>query len=264
MLAQALGFCGFPTRGIGGAVQMGLALLVGLASGFGVVAPSYSQTSDLPPPPTTLPTTMRSPIPGTSEPTPTVLMPDASAISAPLGNLSTSFTSAVVSGFRVLIPSDNPTLLAQARQIEPQAFIHTINDVRFIQLGAYRTEAAARQRVDELAQQGLETQIQAFGGEFPTGTSPFNPRSNPYNSQVNRQPIDRGYYVVIPVTVPEVNGLRRQLLNLGVPSGNLVLRDRPYGLHFAIGIYREVGAAKTMNQYLLEQGVRNTRVYLQR
>jgi hypothetical protein len=243
-----------------------------ISSTFGFIAPSQSQTSDLPPPPAPtigVPASAGSAASAITPLVPTVLTPTGANPALynsgilPVTTVPSLLTSSMVSGFRVVIPNNDPNVLAQVKQIEPQAFMHTIGDVQFIQLGAYRTEAAARQRADALALQGIGTEIHSFGGSI-AGTSSYNPRQSPRSPGVNSQSLDRGYYVIIPMTAAEVNTLRRQLINLGVPTQNLVLRDQPHGLHFAIGIYREAGAAKTMNSYLLERGVRNARVYLQR
>ncbi len=178
--------------------------------------------------------------------------------------------------YRVLIPSDNPTLLAQAQSIEPTAFLQSINGQRVIQVGLYSNATIAQQQVSRFQAQGMPVRIEpaavtfiqptamqsqpsALSMESPSNLSPMNPLPQPsllsapsnlppsQPAPLSRQPkATAGYYVIIPVSQQQTARVQNFLVQLGIPAQYILLRDRPFGLHYAIGIYSQRGTAEKL------------------
>lgn len=192
--------------------------------------------------------------------------PPPPAVSVP--NAIPSVTAPAVpsaAAYRVVLNSDRADWLAIAKQVQPQAFLTTIGGNRVIQMGAFTTEASARKAAAQYAAKGLPASIQGIGGTI----SPASPSvslgagrsSQPIGSVITT--VDKGYYVVIPVSSETANQVRAKLAQLKVPSRYLFLRQEPLGLHWAIGVYPNRQAAEKMDQYLRSQGGLDSRVFFQ-
>ncbi|OUC13103.1 MAG: hypothetical protein B0A82_19045 [Alkalinema sp. CACIAM 70d] len=159
---------------------------------------------------------------------------------------------AVVPAYRVLV-NDSTVSLDRAKQIEPQAFITTIGNQRWIQVGAFSTQNAAFQRVQQFANQGIATQVVGVDAQ----------RYSPGQPRTSRTTFPTGYYVVVPVEVDQINAIARRLVNLGISAQNTNLREKPLGLHFAIGVYGDRQAAEQLSDYLRSEGELDARVFYQ-
>ena len=188
--------------------------------------------------------------------------------------------SSTTTGYRVIIPSDNPSLLAQAKALEPTAFLQTLNNQRFIQVGLYGNESIAQQQVARFQAQGMPVIIQGSGvpsasaipnvspnlsiapSQLPSVYSPNN--SNNPSALPVVQTTAKGYYVIVPTQPGEVNNVQSQLNQLGIPSQYLFLRDRPFGIHYAIGVFSQRRQADTMASLIRSRGQLDSRVHYER
>jgi hypothetical protein len=199
------------------------------------------------------------------------------------GAPSMTYNTAPMTAFRVIIPSDNPTLLAQAKAIEPTAFFQTLNGQRVIQVGLYGNESIARQQVTRFQNQGMPVMIQSAEGissSVPMAPQPlpalspnhstgFNPNAfNPNAFNPNPLPVvqtsAKGYYVIIPTAPSDVNAVQAQLNQLGIPSQYIFLRDRPFGIHYAIGVFSQRSQADKMADLLRSRAQLDSRVHFER
>ena len=182
--------------------------------------------------------------------------------------------------YRVIIPSDNPSLLAQAKALEPTAFLQTLNNQRFIQVGLYGNESIAQQQVARFQAQGMPVILQGSGvpissavpnasanpsiasSQLPSGYSPNN--SNDPSALPVVQTTAKGYYVIVPTQPGEVNSVQSQLNQLSIPSQYVFLRDRPFGIHYAIGVFSQRRQADTMASLIRSRGNLDSRVHYER
>ena len=191
--------------------------------------------------------------------------------------------NSAMAGYRVIIPSDNPSLLAQAKAIEPTAFLQTLNGQRFIQVGLYGNESIARQQVARFQTQGMPVILQGSAvpnssslpsslPNLPSAPSQLpsiysNPNSNNSNNP-NALPVvqtnAKGYYVIVPTPPGDVNFVQSQLNQLGIPSQYIFLRDRPFGIHYAIGVFSQRSQADTMASLIRSRGNLDSRVHYER
>ena len=183
-------------------------------------------------------------------------------------------------GYRVIIPGDNPSLLAQAKALEPTAFLQTLNGQRFIQVGLYGNESIARQQVSRFQSQGMPVIIQGSGVQNPSALPNATPSALPNlsapsqlpstysNSNPNVLPVvqttAKGYYVIVPTQPGDVNFVQSQLNQLGIPSQYIFLRDRPFGMHHAIGVFSQRSQADTMASLIRSRGSLDSRVHYER
>ena len=178
-------------------------------------------------------------------------------------------------GYRVIIPGDNPSLLAQAKALEPTAFLQTLNGQRFIQVGLYGNESIARQQVSRFQSQGMPVIIQGAGvpnpSSLPNLSSPPAPSQLPSINSSNYpndlpvvQTTAKGYYVIVPTQSGDVNFVQSQLNQLGIPSQYIFLRDRPFGMHHAIGVFSQRSQADTMASLIRNRGSLDSRVHYER
>lgn len=229
--------------------RIGNAIAVGLLLGFGQA--NFAQAQRLPPPPNVppvpsapLPTAPITPIPVTPAPIPDVPInsPDDRIYTAPRVN---PVGNPVSSGYRVIVDSDSPFLLQQVRSIQPDAFIQNFGGRRVIQAGLFGEEIRARQQVSRLASQGIDARITGRSPEFGGSA-------------------ERGYYAIVPGGDREVQEYRERAIRLGVTSSLLQIRDRPRGLHLAVGPFPNRQEAEQVVQYLRSQGSLDARLFYDR
>jgi hypothetical protein len=199
--------------------------------------------------------------------------------------------------YRVIIPSDNSTLLGQAKAIEPTAFIQLIDGQRVIQVGLFSAEALALQQVARFQAAGMPVRMQqgnssnipvetpqtslsstvipttAMPPEQPSALIPPAPYSppvgnpsidstatnSPFNSSSNK-----GFYVIIPTVAADVNYVQSQLNQVGIPPQYILVRDRPFGLHYAIGTFSKRSEAERLSDIIRDRTKFDARVYYER
>jgi hypothetical protein len=147
--------------------------------------------------------------------------------------------------FRVVIDSASPLVLQQARFVQPDAFFQNVGGRRMIQAGLFTDEIKARQQISRFAARGLEARLS-------TGA--------PTNSGA----IDTGYYAIVPGGAREVQEYRERAIRLGVTQSLLQLRDRPRGLHLAVGPFPNRREAEQVVQYLRDRGSLDARLFYDR
>lgn len=192
---------------------------------------------------------------------------------------SAAIDSRAMGGYRVIIPGDNPSLLAQAKALEPTAFLQTLNGQRFIQVGLYGNESIARQQVARFQSQGMPVILQGSGvpnpSALPNLPSPSAPFQQPFMNSGDPntllgvqttvvQTTAKGYYVIVPTQPGNVNVVQSQLNQLGIPSQYIFLRDRPFGMHHAIGVFSQRSQADTMASLIRSRGSLDSRVHYER
>lgn len=150
-----------------------------------------------------------------------------------------------VSGrYRVVVESDNPFVLQRVRVVQPDAFIQNLNGRRVIQVGTFNDEANARQQVSRLSAQGIYAQI--TGGGLQAG----NPQ--------------RGYYAIVPGNQSEVQNYRNRAIRLGISPSVARIRNRPLGLHLAVGAFSDENEAERVVRYLRDRGGMDARLFYNR
>ncbi len=177
-------------------------------------------------------------------------------------------------GYRVVIPGDDPSLLAQAKSLEPTAFLQTLNGQRVIQVGLYGNESIARQQVARFQAQGIPVILQGAGVPNPPSAPPNllsapsqlppSHSSNHPNALPVVQTTAKGYYVIVPTQSGDVNFVQSQLNQLSIPSQYIFLRDRPFGIHYAIGVFSQRSQADTMASLIRSRGSLDARVHYER
>lgn len=113
-----------------------------------------------------------------------------------------------------------------------------------IQVGTFNDEANARQQVSRLSAQGIYAQI--TGGGFQPG----NPQ--------------RGYYAIVPGNQFEVQSYRNRAIRLGISPSVVRIRDRPLGLHLAVGAFSDENEAERVVRYLRDRGGMDARLFYNR
>ncbi|MBW4441541.1 MAG: hypothetical protein KME10_09970 [Plectolyngbya sp. WJT66-NPBG17] len=227
--------------------RFGIVVIMGLAVESQVLA----QAQRLPPPPPTVPIT-----PAPSAPLPTVPVapapidgvqnPNDRIYTAPRTNPILSPRQPASEGFRVFVDSDSPFLLQQVRSIQPDAFIQNFAGRRVIQAGLFNDELKARQQVSRLAAQGIDAQVTGRSPQFDFGDAA------------------RGYYAVIPGNPREVQDYRDRAIRIGVSQSLVQIRDRPRGLHLAVGPFSNRREADQVVQYLRDRGSLDARLFYDR
>jgi hypothetical protein len=76
--------------------------------------------------------------------------------------------------------------------------------------------------------------------------------------------VSPGYYVVIPTASTDANYIQSQLNQLGIPPQYFFLRDRPFGLHYAIGTFSKRTEADRLTAIVRERTKFDARVYHER
>ncbi len=200
--------------------------------------------------------------------------------------------------YRVIIPSDNSTLLEQAKAIEPTAFIQLIDGQRVIQVGLFSAEALALQQVARFQAAGMPVRMQQGNSSNIPVTMPQTSLSTttiipttamppeqafasvppaPYSLPVGKSSMgstatntafnassNKGFYVVIPTVTADVNYVQSQLNQVGIPPQYILLCDRPFGLHYAIGTFSKRSEAERLSDIIRDRTKFDARVYYER
>ncbi len=203
-----------------------------------------------------------------------------------------------ITAYRVIIPSDNPTLLNQAKSIEPTAFIQLVDSQRVIQVGLFGTEALALQQLARFQATGMPVRMRRGNTleapramiqtsvTMPTTiqTTPMPPDLSPgavppYSSAAplgnpsigsiapntpSNTLSNKGFYVIIPTVTTEVNYVQSQLNQVGIPPQYILFRDRPLGLHYAIGTFSKRSEAERLSDIIRDRTKFDARVYHER
>lgn len=232
------------------AARFGIAVIIGLTLESQVFAQGRRLT---PPPPTTplvpVPNSPPPILPAMSAPNipiDGVQAPNERIYTTPRDNLIVPSRQSSSGGFRVFVDSDSPFLLRQVRSIQPDAFIQNFSGRRVIQAGLFNDEFKARQQVARLASQGIDAQITGRSPQFDFGGA------------------GRGYYAVVPGNPREVQEYRDRAIQLGVAQSLLQIRDRPRGLHLAVGPFSDQREAGQVVQYLRDRGSLDARLFYER
>jgi len=197
----------------------------------------------------------------------------------------------------VFVNGNSPLLLDQIRQVESQAFLTRHEGRSVIQVGRFNQADNAQSRAHELSRLGIEARIAAVAAASPTHDTPPAPRATadagngslpPLPVAVTPQSVEFGqslqtsfpppptaetaaaappeatdapYYVVIPASSQELQGLRDQIIQLGAPANQVQSRQSPRGPHVAVGPFRDRGLAAEWTDYLRDAGWRSARVH---
>ena len=215
-------------------------------------------------------------------------------------NLQT-VTAQNTAAYRVIIPSDNSTLLNQAKAIEPTAFIQWLEGQRVIQVGLFSTEALALQQIARFQAIGMPVKmwrgssLEALSTmpqtRFPSATVPTTIQATPMPPDPGAVPpapyflvplsqnpsigsiapnnlsntvSNKGFYVIIPTGTAEGNEVQFQLNQVGIPRQYILFRDRPFGLHYAIGIFSKRSEAERLSDIIRDRTKFDARVYHER
>lgn len=222
-----------------------LGLILGLAIDL-----QASLAQRLPPPPNVpvLPTPS-APLPSVN-PAPIVPRQPVDGIPAPNERIYTAPQVNPVQpasrGFRVFVDSDSSYVLQQVRLIQPDAFLQNFQGRRVIQAGLFSDEFKARQQVSRLSAQGIAAEV-----------TTRSPQPGSENAQV-------GYYAIVPGSQRDVQDARDRVIQLGVAQSAVQVRDRPRGLHLAVGPFSNQRDAERMVRFLRNQGSLDARLFYDR
>lgn len=99
----------------------------------------------------------------------------------------------------------------------------------------------------------------------PTGLSVGNSSidSTATNTSSNASS-NKGFYVVIPMVAVEASYMQSQLNQVGIPSQYILFRDRPFGLHYAIGTFSKRSEAERLSDIIRDRTKFDARVYYER
>lgn len=125
-------------------------------------APAAGATSNQPEPVrASAPVREPAPAPRAAAPAPRTTTPadPTTRAAAPAPAPAQSSPSASAYRYKVVIPYDSDRTLQQARQTVPDAYVKNFSDGAQIQMGAFTSEVEARQRVEQLQQQGIPAQV---------------------------------------------------------------------------------------------------------
>ncbi|PIG94104.1 SPOR domain-containing protein [Gloeocapsopsis sp. IPPAS B-1203] len=194
----------------------------------------------LPPPPQTPDVAQQSPS--------SIFVPREFDFQAPSSNTPPTVNTPSSGNLSYLVYVDDassPTL-EQVKQLEPQAFVRQYNGRAVVQAGAFEQNSNAEQRAQELRSAGVVARI----ANLNTGTdTAFTGDS-------------RTYYVVIPdrrESLPAIADQIRQLQQNAVID--VSQRTQPRGSHVRVGPFSNRALAEQWNQFFLNSGLSNARVY---
>ncbi|MDB9525464.1 hypothetical protein PN498_05655 [Oscillatoria sp. CS-180] len=154
------------------------------------------------------------------------LPPIAQALPTPLPPLpsTTGGTPSVITGeqYLVLVNGSSDLLLAQIRQIEPEAFVNYVDGQSVIQAGRFSSFQNAQIRADELATFGIGAKIQAtdYAGApiAVTPSSDFDLSSVPSTVAVSEVPA-----TAVAAAPSSIEFGQVAPFQTAIPSGNSVL-----------------------------------------
>lgn len=181
-------------------------------------------------------------------PPPSIFIPREFDFQAPASNRSPAVNNSSSTSLSYLVYVDDtssPTI-ERVKQLEPQAFVRQYNGRSVVQAGAFEQNDNAQQRAQELKSAGVTARIV----NLSTGTD----TAFVGNSRL--------YFVVIPDRQENLAAIADQVRQL---QQNAVIdvsqREQPRGSHVRIGPFPSRSLAEQWNQYLLNSGLRNARVY---
>ena len=70
--------------------------------------------------------------------------------------------------------------------------------------------------------------------------------------------------MIIPTGPAQVNEVQSQLNQVGIPRQYILFRDRPFGLHYAIGIFSKRSEAERLSDIIRDRTKFDARVYHER
>ncbi|PPS43584.1 hypothetical protein B1A85_10835 [Chroococcidiopsis sp. TS-821] len=195
----------------------------------------------LPPPP---------PVPIANEqlPPPSIFVPREFDFQAPSSNTPPAVNNPTRANLNYLVYVDDassPTL-AQVKQLEPQAFVRQYNGRSVVQAGAFAQNSNAQQRAQELKSVGVTARIV----DLSTGTD---------TAFVGDA---RSYFVVIPARQESLPAIAEQIRQLQQNAAiDVSQRQQPRGSHVRVGPFSSRALAEQWNQFFLNSGLSNARVY---
>ncbi|MEB3267312.1 MAG: hypothetical protein VKJ09_02115 [Leptolyngbya sp.] len=187
----------------------------------------------------------------------------------------------------VYVNGNSPLLLEQVRQVEPGAFINTINGRRVIQVGRFSNLDNAQRQVQTLNGFGLGAVVTTVAA-VTTAALPPPPGSGypPTVSNVSDLPplptvtpgyedttavtaplpavgggdgavaiAPNGYYVVVPTGGDQLSTVANRIVQLGAPSTTVQQRQSPRGPHVAVGPFSDRALAEQWSHYLRGSGL---------
>jgi hypothetical protein len=202
---------------------------------------SQALADRLPPPPQTPDVAQQSP-------PPSIFVPREFDFQAPSLNIPPTVNTPSSGNLSYLVYVDDassPTL-EQVKQLEPQAFVRQYNGRPVVQAGAFEQTSNAQQRAQELRSVGVVARI----ANLNTGTDTAFVGDS------------RTYYVVIPDRRESLPAIADQIRQL---QQNVVIdvsqRTQPRGPHVRVGPFSNRSLAEQWNQFFLNSGLNNARVY---
>lgn len=150
--------------------------------------------------------------------------------------------------YLVYVNSRSSERLQQIRRLNPDAGFGMFRGEQIIQAGLFRQRGAAERRSQQLAAQGISSQVAAV----------TVPDQSPLDASNAR---DGSYYVIVPGSGPALDEAMATVQTTVSPGIGIQRRDRPRGLHLAIGPFRQRETAERVGDRLRRRGLPQTRVH---
>ncbi len=150
--------------------------------------------------------------------------------------------------YLVYVNSRSSERLQQIRRLDPEAGFGIFEGEQIIQAGLFGQRGAAERRSRQLADRGISSLVAAV----------TVPDQSPFNASNAR---NESYYVVIPGSERTLNEAMATVQANVSPGTGIQRRDRPRGLHLAIGPFRDRERAERLSDRLRRRGLPQTRVH---
>lgn len=150
--------------------------------------------------------------------------------------------------YLVYVNSRRSELLQQIQRLNPEAGFGRFRGAQIIQAGLFDQREAAERRSRQLAARGISSQVAAVTVRDQSSSDLNNTRNGVY-------------YVVIPGSERDLDEAMATVQATVGSQTQIRRRDRPRGLHLAIGPFQERQTAERLGDRLRRRGLSQTRVH---
>ncbi|MFO8038425.1 MAG: hypothetical protein R6U67_03135 [Sodalinema sp.] len=150
--------------------------------------------------------------------------------------------------YLVYVNSRSSERLQQIQRLNPEAGFGIFQGEQIIQAGLFRQRGAAEMRSQQLAAEGISSLVAAVTVRDQSPSDASHARNG-------------SYYVVIPGSQRTLDEAMMTVQTTVNPGTGIQRRDRPRGLHLAIGPFRNREMAERLSDRLRRRGLSQTRVH---
>ncbi|USR89704.1 hypothetical protein NEA10_12530 [Phormidium yuhuli AB48] len=150
--------------------------------------------------------------------------------------------------YLVYVNSRSSERLAEIQRLDSSAAFGMFRGDQIIQAGLFQDREAAERRSRQLGERGIQGQIAAVTVPDQAGSGTSSTAS-------------AAYYVIIPGSQQTLDRALATVQSTVNPGTPIQRRDRPRGLHLAVGPFRERQTAERLSDRLRRQGLSQSRVH---